>query len=101
MNRLTSNGSDNPHVWSSSRLSTISALPVLDAPITCLTMASATPPLTTAGVGQQRIDFKPLPLLLQDGVQKGFKAERESEHRADAGNRVAWNSLFMRQVGTE
>ena len=26
----------------------------------------------------------------------GFKAEREEQRRAGAGNRAAWNTLFMR-----
>ena len=36
--------------------------------------------------------------LLQEGGKRSFKDEREAGRRADAGNRSAWNSLFMRQV---
>jgi hypothetical protein len=31
--------------------------------------------------------------VLQGG---GFKSQREQQRKADAGNRAAWNSLFMR-----
>ena len=29
-------------------------------------------------------------------AKKGFKGEREAARRAGAGNRAAWNTLFMR-----
>lgn len=34
----------------------------------------------------------------EDGkvLERGFKAEREASRKANAGNRSAWNSLFMR-----
>lgn len=30
------------------------------------------------------------------GAKGGFKAARDKQRKADAGNRAAWNSLFMR-----
>lgn len=31
-----------------------------------------------------------------EGLESGFKAERDASRKANAGNRSAWNSLFMR-----
>jgi hypothetical protein len=33
---------------------------------------------------------------LPQAVKGGFKAQREAAHRANAGSRAAWNSLFVR-----
>ena len=41
-------------------------------------------------------------MLLQEGDRaqearpRGYRQQREAEQRANAGNRVAWNTLFMR-----